>query len=100
MCWGGRIPNAPAIAGAFLLELRQGHLLQVIDFGLISLVKDPFLNPLGTNQPGLAQDLEMFARGRLTDAQLAGDQHPAHTVRHQIAVHLWREMLNRVLEPA
>lgn len=70
----------PAVAGNIFLKLGQGHFLQMIDFDLISFVKDPLRNSFGADQPSLAQDLEVFACGRLTDTQLASDQHSAHAV--------------------
>jgi hypothetical protein len=71
----------------------------MIDLGLVSLVKDPLLDSLRPYQSGMAQNLEVFARGWLTDSKLAGNQHSANTVIHQTPIHLRREMLCRVLEP-
>ena len=41
----------------------------------------------------------MFACGWLAHAKLAGNQAAAHSILHQIAVDLRREMLGRVLKP-
>ena len=71
----------------------------MIDFGFIPFVKNPLLDSFGTDQASLAQDLQMFACGRLADTQLASDQHPAHAVLYHIAVNLWREVLDWILEP-
>jgi hypothetical protein len=89
----------PGRAQRITLELGQCHLLQVIDLGLVSLVKDPLLNSLRPYQSGMAQNLEVFARGWLAHSKLAGNQHSAYTVIHQTSIHLCREMLRRILEP-
>src|SRR2546422_8095999 len=57
---------------------------------LVPLVERPLLDPLGTHEPGLRQDLQMLAGGRLADAQLRGDEHAADAVAHEVAVDLRR----------
>jgi hypothetical protein len=47
----------------------------------------------------MAQNLKVFASGRLAHSKLAGNQHSAYAVIHQTPIHLCREMLRRVLEP-
>jgi hypothetical protein len=71
----------------------------MIDLGLVSLVKDPLLDSFRPYQSGMAQNLKVFARGRLAHSKLAGNQHSAYTVIHQTPIYLRREMLRRVLEP-
>jgi len=89
----------PGLAERITLQLSQRHLLQMIDLGLVPLVKDPLLDSLRPYQSGMAQNLEVFARGRLAHSKLAGNQHSAYTVIHQTPIHLCGEMLRRVLEP-
>ena len=42
----------------------------------------------------------MFARGGMADFEFSRDQQAADAVFHQVAVHLGREVLARVLEPS
>jgi hypothetical protein len=89
----------PGLAENITLQLSQCHLLQMIDLGLVSLVKDPLLDSLRSYQSGMAQNLQVFAGGRLAHSKLAGNQQSAYTVIHQTPIHLRREILRRVLEP-
>src|SRR3989454_10484077 len=57
---------------------------------LVPLVERPLLDPLGTHESGLRQDLQMLAGGRLANAQLRGDEHAADAVAHEVAVDLRR----------
>src|SRR2546422_6550432 len=67
---------------------------------LVPLVERPLLDPLGTHESGLRQDLQMLAGGRLANAQLRGDEHAADAVAHEVAVDLRREVGARRPEPA
>jgi len=74
-------------------------LLHFLDFGFIALVKRPLFDALGAHQPGLQQDLHVFAGGGLAHAQFFGDQDAANAVVDQVPVDLGPEVLSRVLEP-
>ena len=68
------------------------------DSGLVALVERPLLDALGACQTRLAQNLHVFARGRLAYAKLACNQASANPILHQIAIDLRREVLGRVLK--
>src|SRR5579864_2421949 len=75
------------------------QMLDLPDSGFVALVEGPFLDSFGADQASLAQDLHMFAGCWLTHAKFAGNQAPADSVFHQIAVYLRREVIPRLLEP-
>lgn len=57
-----------------------------------STIEYPLLDPLRFNQPNSYEQSHMLAQGRLTDAELFGDEYPANAVAHQIAFRLGREI--------
>src|SRR5579863_777381 len=81
------------------LDLREDHLLDSLDRGFVALVESPLLDALAADEAGANQNIQVVAGGGLADGQLARDEHAANAVLHQIAVHLRREMLARILQP-
>jgi len=47
----------------------------------------------------MRQDFQVLAHGRLADAELIRDQHPANAILDQIAVDLGRKVLQGGLQP-
>jgi hypothetical protein len=69
------------------------------DRPLVALVECPLFDALGVHQARAHEHPHMLAQRGLADAELFGDQETTHSVLHEIAVHLWPEMLDRILEP-
>src|SRR5579859_1741221 len=79
----------------FVAELA----LEDADRGLVTLVEGPLPDPLGGDQPGPCERLQVRGGGRLGDAQLVGDEDHAHSVVYQVSVALGREIRDGVAEP-
>src|SRR5215475_9368267 len=69
------------------------------DASFVTLIERPLLYPLGTDESRMRQNLHVFGRGRLTDAEFPGDEHQTDTVFNKVAVDLRREVGLRVLQP-
>src|SRR6185369_1501375 len=82
------------------LPRRAERALDLGDALFVPLVEGPLLDPLAADEPGVREDPQMLARGRLAHAELGGDEHTAHAVAHQIAVDLPGKVRARRLEPA
>src|SRR5258708_923960 len=80
-------------------HLRQDLFLDLADLGFVAPIKGPLLDPLGPNEPGPRQHLQMLAGGRLAHSQLLGDEHAADAVLDQIAVLLRAEVPLWLLQP-
>jgi hypothetical protein len=81
------------------LHLGENEFLDFADARFVTLIEDPLFDPLSANQTRPRQNLQMFARGRLANAQLAGDRQAAHAVREQISIDLRGKMLGWMPEP-
>src|SRR5258707_9603862 len=77
----------------------EDRLLHLMDTEFVAPVEGPLLDALRSDQPRLRQYLQVLTGGRLADAQLVGDQHPAYPVLHQIAIDLRRENTGPGLQP-
>src|ERR671919_551751 len=96
---GGVAEPDPATLEPARLHSGRYGLLELFDAGLVASVEGPLLDPFGTKEPGLQQAPEVLACGRLADAELLGDEQPAHAVLDQIAVDLrWKVRLG-LLQP-
>src|SRR5271156_3758585 len=73
--------------------------LEGADRGLVTLVERPLPDPLGGDQPGPRERLQVRGGGGLADAQLVGDEDHADAVVHEVSVALGREIRDRVAEP-
>ena len=69
------------------------------DLARVALVKGPLFDTFSPQQPGLQEDLQVFAGGGLADPEFLRDQHSAHTVLHQVTIHLGPKVFPRMLEP-
>src|SRR5580693_10387275 len=79
----------------FVAEL----VLEGANRGLVALVARPLPDPLGGDQPGPRERLQVRGGGGLGDAQLVGDEDHADAVVHKVSVALGREIRHRVAEP-
>src|SRR5215472_11477350 len=66
---------------------------------LVALIERPLFDALSLDQSGQREHLEVFARGRLADAELVGDEAAADAVLDEISVDLRRKMGARILQP-
>src|SRR5262249_7731906 len=66
---------------------------------LVALVELPAGHPLRGDEAGARERLQVGGRGRLSDAELVGDEDHAHAVLHEVAVTLRWELRLGVLEP-
>lgn len=73
--------------------------LQPSDCALVSFVKRPLLDALGSQESRACQDVEVFTRRRLTYLQLASNEEAADAVLDEISVDLRREMSPGGLQP-
>ena len=80
-------------------DLREHCCFQLGDAGFVAFVECPLLDTLGAQQPCLRQDLQMLAHGRLTHAELFGDQHAADPVLDEVTVDLLAKMRPRAFQP-
>src|SRR5262245_33266394 len=74
-------------------------LLHRFDADLVSFVEGPLFDTSGPEEAGLGEDLEVFARGGLADAELVGDEDAADAVLDEVTVDLWGEVGFGVFEP-
>src|SRR5579859_7202566 len=79
----------------FVAELA----LEGADGGLVTLVEGPLPDPLGGDQPGPRERLQVRGGGGLGDAELVGDEDNADSVVYQVPVALGREVRDGVTEP-
>ena len=64
------------------LHFRENGFLDLLDSGLVALVKRPLLDSFRAGQSGLAQNLHVFARGRLANAKFARNEAAANPILH------------------
>jgi len=81
------------------LYLGKDGFFDLSDSDFVALIEGPLFDSLRPDKSGLAQNLHMFAQGGLTQVELTCDEQSANAVLHQITVHLWWEMLCRLLKP-
>jgi len=100
------LPVLPAPAGGRFLVRRylrldafHDHLLHLLDARFVTLVERPLLDALGAHEFGAQQDLHVLAGRWLADAELFRDEHAAHPVFNEVAIHLRAEMPARALQP-
>ena len=71
--------GAPAFG---FLHFRENGFLDLLDFAFVALIEGPLLDSLGARQPSLAQNLHVFAGGRLANAKLARNEAAANPILH------------------
>jgi hypothetical protein len=81
------------------LDLGQDGFLELPDTCLIAFVKGPLFDALSANQPGLAENFQVFTGSRLADRELLRDEDPANAILHQVSIHLGRKVAPGGLEP-
>src|SRR5262245_19927695 len=81
------------------LELVADLAFERCDRLLVALVERPPGHPLRGDEARARKRLQMRGRGRLSDAELVGDEDHTYAVLHEIAVALRRELRLGVLEP-
>src|SRR6266700_6569158 len=94
-------PSLPQTSMPFALASDLGHdqLFELPNAALIALVEGPLFDSFPPDEPGLRQDFEMFAGGRLADAEFLCNEHAAHSIFDQVSINLGREVLAWLLEP-
>lgn len=78
---------------------RGDCFLDFFDVCLISPVKGPLFDAFRADQPGLLQNLQVFAGGGLADAQLSCEEQAANSIFDQVSVHLRRKVCPWILQP-
>jgi hypothetical protein len=65
----------------------------------VPLVEDPLLYLFGSEQPCIRQNPQVFARRRLGNLKLLGNQDAAHPIMDKVAILLRPKVLNGIFEP-
>jgi hypothetical protein len=81
------------------LDLRRDDLLKSSDFRLIPFVEDPLLCALRLYETCRRQNSHVLAKCRLRNSKLLCNRARAHSVLHQIPVHLGRKVRLWILQP-
>src|SRR5437762_3627816 len=81
------------------LEGLTEHPAGLGDALLVAAIEGPLLDPFRPDEPEPREDLEVFVRARLGDAQLVGDEDAAHSVLDQVTVDLGRKVVAGLFQP-
>ncbi len=83
---------------SFTSELQSYFFPELTNARLMALEECPPFDPLGPNQTGICQNLQMLGCSRGADPELFPDVIPTDSILDQIAINLWWEITPRVLE--
>src|SRR5205814_7507833 len=91
-----------AVASIWVRPTVEGvteHPAGLGDALLVAAIEGPLLDPFRPDEPEPREDLEVFVRARLGDAQLVGDEDAAHSVLDQVTVDLGRKVVAGLFQP-